>query len=725
MFSAQPMFTKMVLPILGGSPAVWNTVVVFFQATVLAGYLYAHAITRFLPLRAQILCHIAVLTAVFVALPLTIAPDWNPPLETTPVFWLFGLLAVTVGPPAFATSTSAPLLQNWFARTGHASAADPYFLYGASNLGSLVALLGYPTLIAPLLGLSEQGKAWAWGYAALAAFICLSGYVTWRWRSELQPVPPANTELVSTIDWPLRLRWILLSFAPSSLLLGVTLHISTDVAAAPFVWVAPLALYLLSFIFVFARKPLLKHGWMLQAQVFVLIPLAVYFTVNLLWLVFLVHLLGLFVTAMVCHGELSKRRPVADHLTEFYLWMSIGGVLGGLFGALLAPALFNSVIEYPLVLVLACLLRPSLATDKRHSWIYDLVFPAILAGAMLLIYLPNPLNPAQFGETGKLAFFGSVAISLYIFRLRPLRFALGIGAVLFTPLLITDKGTELARARSFFGISVVESYESGRLHMMRHGTTIHGIQIMEDAHRLEPLSYYGREGPLGQLFLALNRRGPIERVGAVGLGAGSIACYRRPGQQFTFFELDPWIERFARDESLFHYLSDCGGDEAVRLGDGRRSLMREPDGAFDFLVLDAFSSDAIPVHLITREALNLYMRKLKPNGVIAFHISNNFIDLEPVLASLSKEANFTARVQTHVPADVGPGRSSALFSSIWVAIAKSTEDLKFLENDTRWTTLRTRANARTWTDDYSNIFTNLIWTRGFNANRQSRGSELQ
>jgi spermidine synthase len=724
------MFTKMVLPILGGSPAVWNTAVVFFQTTLLAGYLYAYASAKFLKVRSQALLHVALLAVVIAVLPLSVASGWSPPLQTTPVFWLLGLLAVSIGLPTFAVSASAPLLQSWFAQTRHKSSGDPYFLYGASNLGSLLALLGYPTVIAPLFGLSQQGRLWAWGYAALVIFIGLSGFAVWRGRRTVQVQDDFTNrvELVEKIDWPQRLRWILLSFAPSSLLLGVTLHISTDVAAAPFIWVVPLAIYLLTFVFVFARKPILKHEWMLHLQVFMLISLAVYFTVNLLWLVFFVHLMGLFVTAMVCHGELARQRPVTRHLTEFYLWMSVGGTLGGVFSALVAPVLFDTVLEYPLTIVIACLLRPTLVQGGRRVQFFDVALPAVLAGILVLQKNSVFFNPSNFGESGRLAFFIAMAIALYVFHQRPVRFALGIAAVLFVPQWDFDDGSLLARERSFFGISVVDSNKSGRVHMLRHGTTLHGIQLMDAAARREPLSYYGREGPLGQLFSALNQRGALTQIAAVGLGVGTVACYARPGQKFTFFEIDPWIERFARDAALFRYLSDCGKNAAMRLGDGRRSLLLAADGAFDLIILDAFSSDAIPVHLMTREALALYLRKLSKHGVIAFHISNNFVDLEPVLAKLAQDANLTARIQGHDPEEANPtpeGKVSALFASTWVVVARRPSDLASLNDDARWKTLQLNVKDRPWTDDYSNVFGQLIWTREFDSSRQRHSSETQ
>ena len=380
------MFTKMVLPMLGGTHATWTTAVVFFQAMLFAGYLYAHLTTRALTFRLQALLHIVLLVSAFAVLPVATVAGWTSPGDTSPVIWLIGLLTVSIGLPFFAVSATTPLLQSWLAQTGHKSAADPYFLYGASNLGSFVALLSYPFVIEPVLGLGEQGRIWAWGYAALAAFICVIVVVIRR--SVLAGAPNSDsiqqTKLADQIDWKRRIHWLLLAFFPVSLLLGVTLHISTNIAASPFLWTLPLAIYLLSFVLVFARKPKLKHAWMLRLQVIVVIALVIQFWSGTLWLLFLLHLSGLFVMAMVCHGELAKRRPATRHLTEFYIWLSLGGLLGGIASVLVAPIVFDSVFEYPLALIIACALRPVLKHGGKSSVIADLTLPL---GMVLLVLL--------------------------------------------------------------------------------------------------------------------------------------------------------------------------------------------------------------------------------------------------------------------------------------------------------------------------------------------------
>jgi hypothetical protein len=560
-FSVQPMFAKMVLPRLGGSSGVWNTAMVFFQAALLAGYAYAHAAARLLAPRRQVLLHGAVLLVAFVALPVGMAAGWTAPGTHDPILWLLGLMAVSVGLPFFAIAATAPLMQRWFAYSDHSAAADPYFLYGASNLGSLLALLGYPVVMEPLLKLEGQSWVWTSGYALLLVMIAACGLPLWRHRGRAiaDALPRHETRRTGPVAWSRRLHWLLLAFAPSSLLLGVTAHITADVAAAPLLWVIPLALYLLTFVFVFARRPILKHAWMVRIQPMLLVPFAIVlsFDISVWWFTLALHLTVFFVTTMVCHGELAKRRPEASHLTEFYLWMSLGGVMGGIVVAIVAPTLFDSVYEYPLALILACMLRPMLDTGggRFAKWV-DFALPVALfiAIAVPTMAIENGLpwaNPLA-------AYFTYIAVGIFAFgsQNRPLRFGLGIAAIALALSAIHGSAESLARERSFYGIYKVSSKEAGQFTVLRHGTTLHGAQHTDPALRREPLTYFSREGPLGQMFAALEGTDRLWRVGAVGLGAGTAACYRQPGQTWTFYEIDPVVERLARDTRYFHYLSD-------------------------------------------------------------------------------------------------------------------------------------------------------------------------
>lgn len=699
LFWAQPMFGRMALPLLGGAPAVWSTAMAFFQAALLAGYAYAHLATRLLTPRAQAALHLSLLAAAALTLPIALPGGWRPPAEGTPIPWLLGLLAVGVGAPFFVASATAPLLQAWFARTAHKDARDPYFLYAASNLGSLAALIGYPLAVEPLLGLTEQSWAWAAGYGALALLVALCAFAARGGTA------PALAEAPPT-SWAARARWVALAFVPASLLLGVTQHITTDLAAVPLFWVAPLALYLLTFVVAFARRPAIPHWLSLKLQVVLLLAVALTFfwQIKALWLVFALHLGAFFFTALVCHGELAKARPPAARLTEFYFYMSLGGVLGGAFNAFAAPLLFDGVLEYPLMLALAGLLRPTLREGPR-SRLWDLALPAALALALL-----PKAQAAELGVAVFVLYAATLGLFAYSFAERPLRFALAVALVLVAGAGDRPGGRDaLHQARSFFGVHRVLADERAGVRILLHGTTIHGVQSADPARRAEPLAYYHREGPLGQVFEALGPR--ISRVGAVGLGAGAAACHRRDGQQWRFFDIDPTVARIARDARWFSYLEACAPEAPVTLGDARLTLADQPDGAFHLLILDAFSSDAIPLHLLTREAVALYMRKLAPGGVALLHISNWHLDLEPVVARLAAEAGLAGRVQHFRFPDQAAAREAYRFSTSWAALARSEADLGRLAHDERWSLLVPPPSQALWTDEYANLIGALRWSR--------------
>ena len=719
-FAVQPMFTRMVLPVLGGAPAVWNTAVVFFQGMLLAAYLYAYLSNRFLAVSAQVVLHLLLLGLAFLFLPIALAEGWVRPNSSAPVLWLLGLLLFSIGLPFFSVAATAPLLQRWFSRSGHPDAADPYFLYAASNLGSMLALLAYPIVVEPLMSLWEQALSWTAGYGLLVMLIGGCGGVFLRNSFALAglsgsesgpPESSANGNGVAQVCWRDRWMWLFLSLVPSAMLLGVTLHISTDVAAVPFMWVIPLSLYLLSFVFVFARRSWLRHGWMLEAQVFVFIMLAFYFGSQDLWLVFGLHLLVLFLTAMVCHGELAQRRPEVTHLNEFYLWMSAGGFVGGVLSTLVAPLVFDTILEYPLTIVAACLLRPVLAgKGTRQRWL-DLALPVGLALFFLAPRFLPVIHPLRLGSVGPLLFYAILFVVLYQFRNRPARFALGIAVIIFSGSFLPVEGEVLTRQRSFYGIHEVRSIGDGTVRILRHGTTMHGAQSTDPAYVCFPVTYFNPAGPLGQVFEALDGEARVTNIGVVGLGVGTIACYLQDGQTLTFHEIDPVIEAIARNPRYFRYLDSCGKSARVVIGDGRLTLAEVPAGQYDVLVLDAFSSDSIPVHLITREAMVLYEQKLSPQGVVLFHVSNKYVDLAPVLARLVEDAGFHARIQLYSPDDAQ--RQFGAFDSRWVVIARRPEHLDFLANDERWKPLIVAkgSEAPLWTDDYSNLFRALIWGR--------------
>jgi len=711
LFAVEPMFTKMVLPLLGGTPAVWNTAMMFFQAMLLAGYIYAHVLSRLKTLRWQVLLHTGILALGLLCLPIRAAWQETTAAGAHPVLWLVGLLAVSIGLPFFAISATAPLLQRWFSRSDHRHASDPYFLYASSNAGGLTALLAYPVVIEPWLGLAVQSRVWTAGYLLLAVVVVLCA-VSLRAARRRQTVDEENASVrpsylldrsPSPVSWSRRARWVALAFVPSALLLAVTQHISTDVASVPFLWVAPLSLYLLSFILVFARRPILKHSWMLWVQVWVYALLAIYFTENDLWLVAILHLATLFVTAMVCHGELVRRRPAAEHLTEFYVWMSVGGLLGGVFCSLIAPVVFDSILEYPLILTLACLLRPSVGRNDLRRYLLDLALPAALVSVYLLVW--ERLDIYALGKTGPILFYGATAIALYSFHNRPLRLTLGFAAILFVGLHYDEIRRQIYRERSFFGVYTVCTDASGYEHKLYHGNILHGNQVMDANDLCTPRTYYNRGGPLGQVFEAMAPQHRPRHVGVIGLGAGTTVCYHEPGRTMTFFEVDPVMERIARNPKLFRYMELRGQDVPIVIGDGRRSLSKVPDGTFDLLVLDAFSSDAIPVHMLTREAVTLYLQKVAPGGIVLLHISNRYLKLEPVVANIVAATGVAALIQDYDP-DTEDSRAGGS-SSTWVAVARDLDDFRPLELDERWRDLEPDLMIGVWTDDYSNLFRTL------------------
>jgi SAM-dependent methyltransferase len=724
LFMVEPMFGKMVLPLLGGSPAVWNTCMVFYQGALLAGYLYAHLAPKWLGVRRQAAFHLGVLLLVMFTLPIGIFHSWTPPASGNPVTWLLLLLLLSVGLPFFVVSTTAPLLQKWFAQTNHAFAHDPYFLYGASNLGSLLALVAYPTIIEPYLRLHHQSWTWAGGYVVLVALVFLCGVMLWRVsgqaaaataRGAAASAPGAATPAVHPLSLGQRLWWVLLAFAPSSLLLGVTTFLSTDIASVPLLWIIPLIIYLLTFVLVFARKPLIPHRIMVFLEPFFIIPLSVCFFIQIkvaLWQALPLHLLAFFVIAMVCHGELMNSRPPAKYLTEFYLWISVGGVLGGVFNALLAPVLFNSVIEYPLIIVVACLLRPSFssADQKFHARRWDLILPLILSVLLALMAQGFRALPDSLKLMALLITASAAGISCYSFRFRPWRLGLGLGVVILAGTwFIAQPARVLLKERNFFGIAKVAEDAPGHYHILTHGSTIHGSQSLDPAHRREPLTYYTRSGPLGQIFAVFSGPPAKHEVAVVGLGTGTIACYAQAGQHFTFYEIDPAMEKIARDPRYFTYLSDCPATVRVILGDARLSLKDAPDSCYNMIILDAFSSDAIPVHLVTREAIRLYLAKLKPGGVLVFHTSNRFLDLNPVLGNLARDAGLISLSSSDVKLSAEDQKRQKS-ASTWAVMARTLPDLGELARDRRWHTIAPRPGDSLWTDDFSNIWSVFRWS---------------
>ncbi|HWF11448.1 MAG TPA: fused MFS/spermidine synthase [Bryobacteraceae bacterium] len=706
LFLVEPMVARMLLPLLGGSPAVWNTCMVFFQAALLAGYLYAHASTKWLERQTQIVVHIALIAAALLVLPLAIPQGTAPPAQASPVLWILRLLAVSIGLPFLALSAGTPILQNWFSQTTHGSARDPYFLYATSNAGSLVGLLGYPLLLEPWLRLGAQSRFWTAGYLGLLALTALCALFAWRSGASVESVP----RTAESTPWKTRALWIALAFVPSSLMLGVTTALTTDVPAIPFLWVMPLALYLLSFVLVFTSKPVAPHAALVRRLPF-LILLALIPTLTKtrlpIEILLVLYLMTLFAAAMVCHGELARGRPPATRLTEFYLWISIGGVLGGIFNSLIAPVVFRSVVEFPLALILAALLRPE-ARDKKDSArtkTLDWLFPAVLGLSMLAVIAFVRRQGIKPGLSANALIFGYSIFWCLNFSKRSLRFALGAAAlVLATSTYTGSFGRILYTERSFFGVSRVTNDAANEYRSLFHGGTVHGIQSLDPARGREPLAYYTKSGPVGQVFDS----GRAGAVAIVGLGAGAMACYMQPGQPLTYYEIDPSIGRIASDPNYFTFLSQCAPQANVVLGDARLSLRNAPDHEYGLIILDAFSGDSIPIHLLTREALRLYLMKLAPGGLLVFHISNRYLDLAPTLGAQARDAGLASLVRddTAVPqAEIDRGK----LASKWAVMARQAADFGGLASDARWTPIETEAGVRVWTDDYSNLLGIIRW----------------
>jgi len=703
LFLVEPMLAKMLLPLLGGTPAVWNTCLVFFQAALLAGYLYAHASMRWLARRTQMAVHLAVVAAALLMLPLGIAQGRTPSAQENPVQWILITLLGTVGLPFFALSASAPILQKWFAETGHKSAGDPYFLYAASNAGSLLGLLAYPLLLEPLLPLSLQSRFWSFGYAGLLAMTALCAALVWR----MHPVAAVRTsEIAPAPPWSTRARWVALAFVPSSLMLGVTTALTTDVPAIPFFWVLPLAVYLLSFVLVFASRPPIPHDMLVRRLPFaILIALIPTVTKTRLPIALLLalYLLVLFAVAMICHGELARSRPGIGRLTEFYLWISLGGVLGGVFNSLIAPVIFSSVVEFPLALILAALLRPE--PDKKRSNLRDWLLPASLGLSMVAAIFAMRRLVSKPSLLLYSLVFGYAILCCLSFGNRRYRFALGLTALLLASATYTGPfGRILHTERSFFGVSRVTNENADQFRYLFHGGTIHGIQSLDPAHSRQPLSYYTRTGPIGQVFEELS----TGNVAIVGLGAGSMACYMRTGQTLTYYEIDQSVKQIATNPHYFTFLSQCAPSARIVIGDARLSLRGAPEGGYKLIVLDAFSSDSIPVHLLTREALRLYLKKLAPGGVLAFHISNLYLDLAPILGTQARDAGLVSLVRddTAVPqAEMDAGK----YPSMWLVMSRDESDLGRLTRDARWKPAQPKPGNRVWTDDYSNLLGIIKW----------------
>lgn len=649
LFAIQPIFAKMVLPVLGGSSSVWAVALLFFQAALLVGYTYAHLLNGRVPIASAGFVHIALALVALSVLPVGLPEGWNEPPPGDPYFWQLGLFAVAVGLPFVAVAANAPLLQAWFAHSGHPHAKDPYFLYGASNLGSLLALLGYPFLFEPTFGLTTLSLYWAALYIVLVLAIGAC-FILVRRRAASMPAAAASAADDATApSWTDRIGWCALALVPAALLTAFTTHIATDIASAPLLWVLPLAIYLLTFVLAFQTRLPLPMRLLLPVQlgavIFALLELSQ--VKHDKWaLTSAAGVTAFFLAALVAHRTLFLYRPSARYLTQFYLCMSLGGVLGGLFAALIAPRIFSEVFEYPLLIALSLACRPGVfgittSTRRELIWIFG-----ILAAGLLLIW-QGPIIAAvngwtfdDWGVTPVIALvFAILAIALWGHGARQLTAAL----MMFATIVMLPSAVKRGQAqRSYYGVYRVSQSELHDYNVLTHGTTLHGAQRLRDdlgnlISDVTPGTYYYPGSPMAKSVKIVQARldgeGELGRFGIVGLGAGSLACYSRKHEAWRFFEIDPIVVDIAAKSNYFTFLANCQPNLDAVIGDARLTLDKEPDHSFDLIIVDAFTSDAVPVHLMTAEALQLYARKLKDNGVVVLHISNRYIDLDSVLGA--------------------------------------------------------------------------------------------
>ena len=743
LFLVQPMIGRMLLPSLGGTPAVWNGCMLFFQAALLAGYAWAHYGPPKLGVKNHLLVHLFLLAAVCCLLPMKIVDSWAAPVDSNPMFWLLGQLTLCVGLPFFVISSSAPLLQRWFSLSASETeqGSEPWFLYAISNFGSLVALISYPFVFERIMGLTNQGIFWASGFLLLTCMFANCAWYTLRnARPEVLTRPRTKTH-TAPLSWNQRVRYIVLAAIPSSLMLGVTTIVSTDAGSFPLMWSIPLALYLITFILVFAKRQLLPHRWIVRATPFFLLAMPLVMTIDLgdnPALMIAAHFAVFFVVAMACHGEMARLRPPVEQLTEFYLMMSIGGVVGGAFNSLLAPVLFNSILEYPIVLIAASLALPAWreiadgqnSTDRSPApswlsiekiWAVPVALLVLLSGVWAFEYsLLTLFRPLVM----LLGFAVPAAVCILLAR-SPRRFVPCYALLLLGYPFIHVNHDVTLKQRGFFGVNEIATV--GEFRTLINGRTQHGMQRIEETENPLPLSYYHPDGPVGDLFRQFGDQ--QNRIGVVGLGVGTIAAYGQANQQLDFYEIDPIVYQMASDENYFSYLSSARSDVEVILGDARVQLdarrkrmsrltnvawrpnsneTQTKNRLYGMMILDAFGSDSVPIHLLTEEAVELYLDSLDENGLLAIHISSKFMNFIPVGAALSQHFGLHSAVRTDAQltqADRQSGRSA----SRYMIFSRDKETIdRFLDLKNGWQPLKSDRPVH-WTDEHANILDVMIW----------------
>ena len=717
LFVVQPMASKILLPQFGGTPAVWNTVMLCFQALLLLGYLYAHVLTTYASPRYQRVIHLLLLILVFFFLPVGFHSPTAEIISAQPLRSLLIQLLVALGLPFVFVAATAPLLQRWVSVSRDPMATKPYVLYSASNFGSFSALLAYLLVIEPRIPLSQQTHLWS-----LLLIVTAVGLLIFAWR--LLPKQSFNTSssdaasFQSTdaawhwrdVDWKVSCGWLLLAFLPSGLSLGLTTHMTTDIASVPFFWVAPLAIYLLSFVDAFALRPIFVPlakrlaPFAALLGLFLLMPIFIRFT----WLL-LVHLLVFMTLAFALHGYLADRKPTPEKLTWYYLCIAFGGMLGGVFNALIAPNVLDYLFEYPALLWLAAIVSFILSARHRsqamalRQEIKIVILHALQLGVLAMIigvfiaYVATREISWATVLNSKHAIL-SLIVAAIVLRILTHKFHTlfyGVAIVFLVIVFLPKDAIYELRQRNFFGVSHVLRNAALNARVLMHNTTMHGLQSLDPAQKLQITSYYDA---LEEVMQARSTAVAAMPLGIIGLGVGTVKCYAVPQQQVDFFEINPLVVAIAKNQQLFTYLSDCPGQQRIILGDGRLTLARESDHRYGILVVDAFSSDAIPVHLLTREALQLYFSKLDPNGILAIHISNRHLDLQPLLAALAKEEGVAVFAKDF------PTRSPLVFESQWVILVHSSSaSADFFRHQPGWKPPEFSAFHHPWTDDYTNL----------------------
>jgi SAM-dependent methyltransferase len=710
LFLIQPMVARMALPRLGGAPNVWNSAMLVYQALLLGGYFYAHLLGRF-TLRRQAAIHLGLLILAALSLPIGLA-KLAPPAPGSEAIWVPWLFAASIGPVFLLVSAQAPLMQRWFA--AHPGSGEPWALYAASNLGSFAGLISYPLLVEPLLPLRWQSLGWSLGYGLLVLLIGAVAAARWAITPISSAGPPADP--AEKIGSKRMLVWLILAAVPSGLMLSTTTHLTTDLFAMPLLWVIPLGLYLFSFVCAFADR----RGFAWAISFFTPLLMLIAGGVAMasrgesgLGPVF-ASIALLFCVCVALHSRLYAARPDAGQLTLFYLVMSAGGALGGLFTALIAPLLFDWAWEHPLLVFAAAALLPlphwfdwrrlpGLEPDMiRLGFAVLLVFAALLGWMLWDNQWNEDAARLRLLLAGTIVLIGMLLIpwrAAYLAVLALLMLAQGGIDTIQTSL----KGS---RSRSYFGIYTVRDYPDQHLRMLAHGTTLHGVQSTEPKLRNTPISYYG---PGAGISIVLGRAqqlyGSGARIGVVGLGTGTLACHARPGEQWRFYEIDPAVLAFSQKRD-FTYLADCAPQARVLIGDARLELAKAAPASLDILAIDAFSSDAIPLHLLTDEAFAVYLRALQPGGLLVVHISNRFIELEPVLAAAAKRHGLFAAVRNDNPAD------RVLYTpSSWIVLARSSSrlaEVRALAPEYPFERLMPPAQSP-WTDDHASILPYVRW----------------